>query len=70
VRQFLVMRGTNGLLRSVLIFDEGEENLALKAYERAEERGVECVLLGADRLSTAIRTHSVWFDEAPDVVPW
>jgi hypothetical protein len=70
VRHFLVMRGTNGLLRSVLLFDEEEHELALRSYERAEERGIDCVLLGADSLSTAIRTHGVWFDEAPDVVPW
>lgn len=70
MKHFLVMRGTHGLLRSILCFEEDEQQLALKAYERAEERGVECVLLGADSLQAAIRTHGVWFDTVPDVVPW
>lgn len=59
IRQFLVMRGGAGELRSILVFDQ-DDPAALKAYSDAERRGVDCVLLGADSIETLCRTHSVW----------
>lgn len=60
IRHFLVERDERGL-RQVSVFDDGEQ--ALERYAAAERSSVECVLLGADRLSTALHTHSSWFDE-------
>jgi hypothetical protein len=64
VKSFLVMRGPDGQLRSILVFD-GDDPQALAAYANAEARGIDCVLLGADNLSTVIQTNPGWFDEQP-----
>lgn len=69
LRHFLVVR-CNGKLSEVQVYDTDRE--ALEAYEQMEA-GLplteaitgpsECVLLGADCLSTCIATHGNWFDE-------
>lgn len=61
MRQFLIERKVDLGLHRVTVFDSDRK--ALKAYEAAENRGVNCVLLGADRLGTLLRTHGTWFDE-------
>jgi hypothetical protein len=63
------MRDKDRKLRSILAFDRGDKRLALEAYERAEGRGVECVLLGGDSLSECIATHGNWFDEPSALDP-
>lgn len=74
MRQFLVERKVDLGLYRITVFDD--ERKALKAYEAAEKRelaamlkrgqrgaSASCVLLGADRLGTLLRTHGTWFDE-------